>query len=281
MNAGALDLEYLSQMLKSRCGMTVSEDRRSLAESRLLPVLREHKLASFQALNDALKSGKDEVLATEVTEAMLAGETSFFRDTQPFRQLRELILPYLLGKARGIRHLRILSAGCATGQETYSIAMCMAEEARALDGMQVEIVGIDLSAGAIHKAQNGLYSQLEVQRGIPITMLIQYFEQKNDKWQVRDSLRAGVQFKQANLLGDLSGLGMFDIVFCRNALVHFDADKKSEALTQLHDRMQPHAVLCLGKGETLYGVNAPFKAVSMEERHRGLYVSQDFSGILP
>lgn len=281
MNAPALDLEYLSRLLKSHCGMTLGEDRRSLAESRLLPVLREHKLSSFHALTDALKSGKDTLLLAEVTEAMIASETSFFRDMQPFRQLRETLLPFMAGKTRGAHRIRILSAGCATGQEPYSLAMCVAEEAAALDGTEVEIIAVDLSASALHKAENGLYTQLEVQRGIPIALLVKYFEQKNDKWLVKESIRKSVQFRQANLLGDLSGLGLFDIVFCRNALLHFDEDSKSQALTAIHGRMQPHAVLCLGKGETLYGVNSPLKAVSMEERHRGLYVSQEFSGILP
>jgi chemotaxis protein methyltransferase CheR len=211
------DYEYLRKLLKDHSGLDLSADKQYLIESRLLPLARKSGLSGISDLVQKMKGGSASQVA-QVVEAMTTNETFFFRDKVPFDHFRETIMPELL-KARSVRKaIRIWCAAGSTGQEPYSLAMCLKEMAAALAGWRVEILATDLSQEVLEKSRSGIYSQFEVQRGLPIQLLVKYFKQSGEFWQINADIRAMVQHRQLNLLHDFSQLGTFDVIFCRNVL---------------------------------------------------------------
>jgi len=262
-----LDYEFLRKLLKERSGLDLSSDKQYLVESRLIPLARRGGLAGIAELVATIRSGSD-ALTTEVVEAMTTNETFFFRDKIPFDHLREAILPALLQARANRRSLRIWCAASSTGQEPYSIAMCLKEFGPALAGWRVEIVATDLSQAVLEKARAGIFSQFEVQRGLPIQMLVKYFTQVGELWQLNADIRAMVQHRQLNLLQDFSHLGTFDVVFCRNVLIYFDQDTKVGIFDRLAKMVEPDGVLALGAAESVVGISDAFKPYP---DRRGLY----------
>jgi chemotaxis protein methyltransferase CheR len=261
-----LDYEYLRKLLKERSGLDLSADKQYLVESRLIPLARRVGLPGIAELVQKIKAGT-ETLTSDVVEAMTTNETFFFRDKIPFDHLREAVLPALVKARASRRSLRIWCAASSTGQEPYSIAMCVKEFA-ALAGWRVEIVATDLSQAVLEKSKSGIFSQFEVQRGLPIQMLVKYFTQTGELWQLNAEIRAMVQHRQLNLLQDFSHLGTFDVVFCRNVLIYFDQDAKAGIFDRLARMLEPDGVLALGAAESVVGISDAFK--SYPER-RGLY----------
>ncbi|MBV1700493.1 MAG: protein-glutamate O-methyltransferase CheR [Hyphomicrobiales bacterium] len=246
----SLNARTLKRFLVNRAGLEFDQDKLWLAESRLAPLAERHGLPNIDALIGQIASGLDPALDCETLEAMLTHETLFFRDRVPFEQFRLHMLPKLLAERADKRHIRIWSAACSTGQEPYSLAMLLDEEGKKLNGWRVEIIATDLSRGAIETARTGRYSQFEVQRGVPITYLLRHFERDGDNWQLREPVRSRVEFRQHNLIDDFSGLGKFDIIFCRNVLTYFDATTKKSALERLRLALNPGGFLVLGAFET-------------------------------
>ena len=262
-----LDYEFLRKLLRERSGLDLSSDKQYLVESRLIPLARRGGLAGIAELVAKIKGGSD-ALTAEVVEAMTTNETFFFRDKFPFDHLRETILPALLQARANRRSLRIWCAASSTGQEPYSIAMCLKEFGPALAGWRVEIVASDLSQAVLEKARTGIFSQFEVQRGLPIQMLVKYFTQVGELWQLNADIRAMVQHRQLNLLHDFSHLGTFDVVFCRNILIYFDQDTKVAIFDRLAKMLEPDGVLALGAAESVVGISDAFKPYP---DRRGLY----------
>ena len=260
------DYDFLRKLLRERSGLDLSADKQYLVESRLIPLARRAGLPGIAELVAKVKSGSDG-LTSEVVEAMTTNETFFFRDKIPFDHLRETILPALLQARASRRSLRIWSAACSTGQEPYSIAMCLKEFA-GLSGWRIEIVATDLSQGVLEKARAGIFSQFEVQRGLPIQMLVKYFTQVGELWQLNANIRGMVQHRQLNLLQDFSHLGTFDVVFCRNVLIYFDQDTKAAIFERVAKVLEPDGVLVLGAAESVVGISDAFKPYP---ERRGLY----------
>jgi chemotaxis protein methyltransferase CheR len=261
------DYEFLRRLLKERSGLDLSADKQYLVESRLVPLARRVGLAGIPELVQKMKSGA-EVLTTEVVEAMTTNETFFFRDKIPFDHLRETVLPALLQSRASRRSLRIWSAASSTGQEPYSIAMCLKEAAQALSGWRIEIVATDLSQEVLEKSKAGIYSQFEVQRGLPIQMLVKYFTQVGELWQLNADIRGMVQHRQLNLLQDFSHLGKFDVIFCRNVLIYFDQGTKAAIFERLSRVIEPDGMLMLGAAESVVGITDAFRPYP---DRRGLY----------
>jgi chemotaxis protein methyltransferase CheR len=260
------DYAYLRIFLKERSGLDLSSDKQYLVESRLIPLARRGGLPGIAELVAKLRGGSDP-LASEVVEAMTTNETFFFRDKIPFDHLRETIFPALSQARANRRALRIWCAASSTGQEPYSIAMCVKEFA-ALTGWRVEIVATDLSQAVLEKAKAGLFSQFEVQRGLPIQMLVKYFTQAGEMWQLNADIRAMVQHRPLNLLQDFSHLGLFDVIFCRNVLIYFDQQTKAGVFDRLAKRLEPDGILVLGAAESVVGISETFKPYPDK---RGLY----------
>jgi len=261
------DYEYLRKLLKERSGLDLSADKQYLVESRLLPLARKSSLPGITELVSKMQRGAD-ALAKEVVEAMTTNETFFFRDKIPFDHLRETIIPALAQARAARRSLRIWCAASSTGQEPYSIAMCLKEAAPLLSGWRTEIVATDLSQAVLEKSRAGIFSQFEVQRGLPIGLLVKYFTQNGELWQINAELRGMVQHRQLNLLQDFSHLGTFDIIFCRNVLIYFDQSTKVNIFERLSRMLEPDGVLALGAAESVVGITNTFKPYP---DHRGLY----------
>lgn len=264
----AEDFNLLKGILKERSGLALSEDKHYLLESRLMPVARKLGMAGLDDLIRAIRRDRKETLLRDVTEAMTTNESYFFRDNQPFDQFRELTLPTMLEARSSVRRIRIWSAACSTGQEPYSLAMILNEMTVKLAGWRVEIVATDISNETLEKARVGLYSQFEVQRGLPIQYLMKNFKQVDEMWRIDASIRAMVTFKQFNLLNSFASLGAFDIVFCRNVLIYFESETKRQVFDKLSRCMPTDGVLYLGGAETVLGVTDSFAPI---QGQRGVY----------
>jgi chemotaxis protein methyltransferase CheR len=261
------DYEYLRKLLKERSGLDLSADKQYLVESRLVPLARKASLPGIPDLVLKMKSGAD-ALTAEVVEAMTTNETFFFRDKIPFDHLKEAVLPALVQARAARRTLRIWCAASSTGQEPYSIAMCLKEAGHLLAGWRTEIVATDLSLGVLEKSKAGVFSQFEVQRGLPIQLLVKYFTQNGELWQLSAEIRGMVQHRQLNLLQDFSYLGMFDIIFCRNVLIYFDQPTKANIFERIARMLEPDGVMALGAAESVVGITNAFKPYP---ERRGLY----------
>jgi chemotaxis protein methyltransferase CheR len=263
------DYDYLRKLLKDRSGLMLSADKQYLVESRLLPLARKIGAPHLSDLVMKLKAPGAEPLIVDVVEAMTTNESFFFRDKIPFEHFKDYMLPNLLKARASRRSIRIWCAAASTGQEPYSLAMILREMAVQLAGWRVEIIATDLSNEVLEKARAGLYSQFEVQRGLPIQFLMKYFSQAGETWQIAPEIRAMVQYRPLNLLADFTHLGSFDIVFCRNVLIYFDQETKVGVLGRLARLTEADGYLVLGAAETVVGLTEVFKPLI---DRRGLYV---------
>jgi chemotaxis protein methyltransferase CheR len=262
------DFDFVAQFLKKRSGLVITPDKQYLLDSRLSPVARRHNLPGVDAVVAKIRAGGDEALAKSVVEAMTTNESFFFRDKTPFEQFEKVMLPAILKSRAGVKRLRIWCAAASTGQEPYSLAMILREKAALLKDWKIEILGTDLSTDVLTKAREAVYSQFEVQRGLPIQMLVKYFKKDGDQWRVNDDIRGMVQYKTNNLLESFAGMGPFDIVFCRNVLIYFDTPTKANVLERTAQIMAPDGFLVLGAAETVLGVTSVFTPV---DGARGVY----------
>ena len=264
----AEDFELLCGIVKSRSGLTLSPDKAYLLENRLMAVARKWGMSDIYGLAIDVHGGQNDQLLREITEAMTTNETLFFRDQTPFEQMERVVLPQLMENRRESRHIRIWSAACSSGQEPYSIAMIIKGMGSIFDDWRIDICATDISRTMLDKARTGLYTQFEVQRGLPIVMLMKYFRQAGDKWEIDPAIRSMVDFEEFNLLNDPTGMGKFDIVFCRNVLIYLDPPTKTRVLDNVWKLMPADGVLYMGGAETVMGVTEKFQPVS---EHRGMY----------
>jgi chemotaxis protein methyltransferase CheR len=255
------DYDFLRRLLKERSGLVLGDDKHYLVESRLLPISRRAGTAGLTGLMEKIRQPGHEDLIVEIVEAMATKESLFFRDKIPFEHFRDTIIPALLVARARQRRIRIWSAAASTGQEPYSLAMVMKEMASQLSGWRIDILATDFSREVLEKAKAGIYSQFEVQRGLPIQMLVKYFTQIGEMWQIAPEIRAMVQFKPFNLLHDCSYLGPFDVILCRNVLIYFDQQTKTEVLDRLARVLVPDGYLVLGAAETVIGLTTSFRPI--------------------
>ncbi|HEY3694346.1 protein-glutamate O-methyltransferase CheR [Phenylobacterium sp.] len=243
------DALLVSQLCAARAGLKVDPEKTYLLESRLAPVARRDGFGSIADLLASLRAKREERTIWAIVEAMTMGETSFFRDHKPFIRFRDEVLPDVVRRRSG-SPVRIWSAACAAGQEVYSLAMLVDGQSPHLSGARIELYGSDLNERALEKAQSGLYTQFEVQRGLPIRQLVQHFEKADDMWILSPRIRQMVRWRRINLVGDLSALGQFDVIFCRYLLSSLVAPMRARVLESLAMALAPGGYLVLGEGET-------------------------------
>ena len=248
----------LAGTLKARSGLILGPDKLYLLETRLAPLMRREGLRSLDELAVRMRPGSP--LENDMVEAMTTNESLFFRDGKPFELLRRAILPRLHAARPPGTTLRIWSAAAANGQEAYSIAMVCADLAATMPGRRVEIVGTDIAREPLQRARQGLYSQFEIQRGLPMQMLVRYFIKEDAQWRIKQQLREAVSFRLWNLLSDLKPLGRFDVVFCRNVLIYFDPVTKQRVLDNLAQLLPADGALLLGGAETVLGITDKLRA---------------------
>jgi len=258
MEVSTASHQIIADLLAARTGQHLTESRRWRVNSALAGIFRAHGISNVDQLMCLLAAPPDGPespdLAQEVVEALLNNETYFFRDKPTFDQLPTEILPELARRRRDTRRLSIWSAGCSTGQEVYSLAMMFAEQSERWQGWTIDILGTDVSHRAINAARRGVYSPFEVQRGLGVAQMLRHFDETARGWQVREEVRRMVRFSQHNMLGPQPpGRAAFDLVLCRNVLLYFDRDTRSQAFVRLASAMLPEGFLMLGAGETAVG----------------------------
>ncbi len=263
------DFGFLRKLLKERSGLVLAPEKQYLAESRLLPLARKNGMSTLTELVQLLKAPQAESLTADVVDAMTTNETFFFRDKLPFEHFRDTIMPALIAARGRDRTIRIWCAAASTGQEPYSLAMALKGMGAALAGIKVQILATDLCGDVLARARAGIYSQFEVQRGLPIQLLMKYFAQVGERWQIAPEIRGMVQFRPLNLLADFCPLGTFDVVYCRNVLIYFDQQTKIGVLERIAKQIADDGYLVLGAAETVVGLTESFKPLA---DRRGLYV---------
>ncbi len=263
-----LDYEYLQKLLKDRSGLVLSADKKYLLESRLLPLARKAGVPGITDLVQKMRAGSDSLI-NDVVEAMTTHEPFFFRDKTPFDHFKDSVIPELIKARAGRKSLRIWCAASSTGQEPYSLAMLLKEKSAELAGWRIEIVATDLSPEVLEKSKAGLYTQFEVQRGLPIQLLVKYFKQVGTMWQLNADVRSMVQYRLFNLLQDFTALGKFDVIFCRNVLIYFDQATKSDIFNRLMKVNEPDGYLFLGAAETVVGLTDSYRICP---KRRGVYL---------
>jgi len=246
---GPEELDFVATMARQRAGLMLRGEKTFFIESRLGPLARREGAVSAQALIQRIRTERDEPLISAMVEALAASETSFFRDGAPFDRLRDEILPQLAA-SRPDGVVRAWVAGCSTGQEAYSLAMLVEENRAHFPKLQLGIIATDLSERALEKARAGIYTQFEVQRGLPIRYLLNHFEKVEDNWRVSPRLKQSVRWGRLNLVDDFSRIGRFDLILCRNVLSYFDAAPRRRALEGLATVLADDGHLILGQGES-------------------------------
>ncbi len=262
------DFAFFTKYIYDQTGLVLGPDKMYLIESRLAPLARKYNVANIDLLVGQLRSARTSDLQRDIVDAMMTNESFFFRDGKPFDQFRQLVLPGLLQSRAAKKSFRIWCAAASTGQEPYTLAMILKEEAAKLAGWRVEIVGTDISHDALERAKSGLYTQFEVQRGLPIQLLVKYFKQQGDKWQIAPEIRSAVQYRSFNLLTEFASLGSFDVIFCRNVLIYFDQKTKGTILDRMAKLLPADGLLYLGGAETVLGVTERFQPMPAQ---RGIY----------
>ncbi len=266
------DFDFLSSLLKRRSGLMLGADKIYLLETRLTPVARRSGMDSLDDLIRELRQSASEPLMREVTEAMTTNESFFYRDRTPFDLFREQVLPSLRQRRQTTKKLRIWCAACSTGQEPYSLALILKQQEALWRGWTIEIIGTDVSRSVLSRACEGVYSQFEVQRGLPIHELLKYFTQEGDTWRLSDEIRKMVTFREFNLLDSFSGLDKFDVIYCRNVLIYFDQATKTRVMESLRGVMPRDGTLFLGAAETVLGITDRFRPIRGQ---RGMYLPSD------
>ncbi len=259
MPLAAHEFDFVREVVREHVGIQLDSWKTNLVETRLAAIARDERLAGVDDLMRNLRARVRGPLATRVVEALLTTETSFFRDMHPFEAMRQFILPELVMQRQAQRRLTVWSAGCASGQEIYSVAMLIREHFPSLLDWSLQLVGTDVSSAMLAKATQGRYSELEINRGLPAAALVKNFEQHGLEWQIKLELRAMVEFSQMNLAGSWRALPKMDIIFLRNVLVYFDVEKKREILAKVRRQLNPDGFLFLGGAESTINLDDQFQ----------------------
>ncbi len=263
------EFDHFRSFLQEACGIALGDNKQYLVSNRIRRLLEEHQLASFSELVRALKDNRNRRLKDQVIDVMTTNETFWFRDIYPYEYLKNNLLPELMKREnRAAGPIRIWSAACSSGQEPYSISIMVEEYRRQTLGAlarPVQIVATDLSSIVLEQARQAKYDRLSVVRGLSDERLARYFDApQNNIWQVKPEIKERIEFKAWNLLDPYTGLGKFDVIFCRNVLIYFSPELKRRILQKLHAALKPGGALFLGSSEGLAGITDLFEMVRCE-----------------
>ena len=257
------DFDFVRSLVRRHSAIVLEATKEYLVEARLTPLARSEGLGSLADLVAKLRTGRDAALQRKVIDAMTTNETLFFRDVHPFEALRTSILPELLPQRAAVKQLRIWSAACSTGQEPYTIAMLLRESFPELASWRVEIVATDLSTDVLAKAREGVYGQIEVNRGLPAKLMVKYFKKQGVDWRIDDAIRAMVDFRELNLAERWPAMGPFDVVFLRNVLIYFDSETKKAILGRVRTVLKSDGCLFLGAAETTMNLDDGYERLQL------------------
>lgn len=269
--------DILSRLLEERTGQSLLANRHWRIEMALKPVMRANSIPDLETLGSLLALDDDPQLTRQCVEAMINNETCFFRDQANFALLTGPVLDSIREHRAAQKRIRIWSAACSTGQEPYSLAMAFAENAAKWQGWQIQIVATDVSNNALNQAKSGKYSQFEVQRGLPVMLMLKYFTQNGEEWTAKDDIRRAVTFVEHNMLQSPRHLGGFDVILCRNMLMYLGDDNRAKVFEAMSTALAPDGILMLGAAETVIGHTRKFTS---SQEFRGFYEMSDRPGIL-
>lgn len=265
----AQDFEYVCRLVRDRSAIVLEPGKEYLVETRLSPIARQLQLGSVGDLIGKMRAGSDNGLHTRVVEAMVTTETSFFRDLRPFEALRLAVLPELIRKRQAERALRVWCAATSTGQEPYSLAMLLREHFPELERWDLKLYATDLSREVLDRAREGRYNQIEVNRGLPVQLLVKYFTQQGTAWQLKDEVRRMVEFRELNLCKPWPPMVRPDLIMMRNVMIYFDIETKKAILGRVARLLRPDGYLLLGGAETTLNLDDSFRRV--EHAKAGFY----------
>ena len=257
----AENFAFVRDLLRRRSGIVLEESKVYLVQARLGPVVRQLGLDSIDTLIEALRSRPDEEMHREVLEAMITTETSFFRDVHPFETLKDVLIPRLMQERRKSRELFFWSAACASGQEIHSLAMLLREHFPELQSWKLTLLATDVSEEMLGRTREGLYSQLEVNRGLPRPMLEEHFDREDVYWNLHEDVKQRVQPERMNLVGDWPRMEPVDVVFLRNVLLYFDEETRRRVLGRTRDALREDGTLFVGPTETAFCLDGAFERV--------------------
>ena len=258
----------LSALLEKHTGQTLLANRHWRIDMALKPLMRENSIPDLDTLIGLIEIDADPKLTSACVEAMINNETCFFRDQANFALLTGPVLDMLREQRMASKKLRIWSAACSTGQEPYSLAMAIQENAEKWRGWTIQIIATDISTSALAQARAGRYSQFEIQRGLPVMQMLRYFDQDDEDWVAKDNLRRAVTFSEHNMLQPAPHFGKFDVILCRNMLMYLGEDKRVLVLDAIAARIADDGILMLGAAETVIGQTQKFKS---SPEFRGFY----------
>ncbi|GID96872.1 CheR family methyltransferase [Amorphoplanes digitatis] len=260
MTLSASDFAFVSAMVRREAAIVLAPGKEYLVEARLIPVARQVGAESVAAFLANLQRRPNPADQRRIIDALTTNETSWFRDREPFTAMTDVVLPELVRTRASTRKVRIWSAASSSGQEAYSLAITLQENLPA--GWSYEIMGSDISTEMIKRAEAAEYSQVEVNRGLPASQLVQYFERAGAHWRVTPGLRRNVSFKLMNLTAPLPSMPPFDVIFLRNVLIYFDVATKKSVLRNVARLLRPDGWLFLGAAETTIGIDENYERVA-------------------
>jgi len=261
----ATDFEYIANLVRVEAAISIDKGKEYLVQTRLEPLAKSLDLENISALVCKLKVGAIGDLKRKVVESLTTHETSFFRDIEPFEVMRKHILPDLIKAQQSQRQLSIWCGAASSGQEPYSLCMLLRENFPELAGWQLRFYATDISQPILERCRRGVYSQLEVNRGLPVRFLAKYFEKAGQDWQIKPEIRSMVEFSELNLLQPFNRFSGVDLVLLRNVLIYFDLETKRQILGRIRGVMKPTACLFLGTAETTMNVDEAFERVAYEK----------------
>ena len=265
MTVATEQFRYLQQFVMARSAIVLAEDKHYLVDFRLAPLARSLGVKDANGVVDHLRSRQDPKLEEQVVEAMTTNETSWFRDLRPFDLLKRHLVPEVMAHNATARHVRVWSAACSSGQELYSVAILLEDGFPELrNGWEVDLVGTDISGAMVRRANEGLFGTLEVNRGLPASLLVKYFDQEGAGWRASHALKARTRFSRLNLVGPWPSLPAFDILLLRNVLIYFDVGTRRQILCRAARQLAPGGALMLGTAETPAGLCDELEPVNAE-----------------
>jgi chemotaxis protein methyltransferase CheR len=265
MLSTANEFSYVCDLVKNAAAISLDAKREYLMEARLSPLARKEGFPSVSEMIQKLRTAAGGELHWKVVEAMTTNETSFFRDVKPFDALRQVVIPHLIEARQSERRLNLWCAASSSGQEPYSLAILLRESFPVLQSWNISILASDISSEMLDKAKRARYTQLEVNRGLPASLLIKYFTKQGGEWQISDKIRQMVEFRRINLSERWPYMPPIDLVMLRNVMIYFPVETKKMILRGMRQIMRPDGYLFLGTAETTINLDAAYTSESFNK----------------
>lgn len=258
-------LQFFSKYIEKELGIVYTESNYFQLRTRLEEIAKLLGFADIEALYQKARLGISGDFKQLVLDTATNNETSFFRDPKVFQVFENVILPELTKNHSTLPELRIWSAASSFGQEAYSLSMLLHDYQLKHPRPSFKIVASDIAERVLERARKGRFSQLEIQRGLPMPLALKHFEKDDQNWwTIKSYLKKNVEFRKQNLLDPFASMGTFHVIFCRNVLIYQNVENKTQIIKRLTACLAPGGYLVLGAGESLIGLSDDFEFTKVE-----------------